>query len=61
MKPQATIAPTTTMGIVGENPHSVNGGLIGSIKPQVLAETKASTINPIESAESSTPSQSNLP
>ena len=29
MKPQATIAPTTTMGIVGENPHSVNGGLIG--------------------------------
>ena len=29
MKPQATRAPTTTIGIVGENPQTVNGGLIG--------------------------------
>ena len=50
-----------TMGIVGEKPTTVNGGLIGLMKPQVLAETRASTVVPMATADSATPGMSNRP
>jgi len=50
-----------TMGIVGEKPTTVNGGSIGLIKPQVLAETRASTVVPIARPERATPGMSNRP
>ena len=50
MNAQARSKPTMTMGIVGEKPTTVNGGSIGLMKPQVLAETRASTVVPIATA-----------
>ena len=55
------MAPSTTMGMTGEKPPMVNGGLTALTSPHELALTSASTMRPIDTAERAVPTTSNRP